>query len=68
VGLQYRSFHHTVALNMQIKRLLDDREVHAGDRLYEAQGCPVWSLVNDASEILCVETELISSSMISLSY
>ena len=37
-GLQYRAFHHTEALNMQTKRLLDDREVFDGDRLFDAQG------------------------------
>ena len=52
---------------MQIKRLLDDREVRVGDRVFDAQGRPVWSLVNDASEMLCVEMKLISSSMINLS-
>ena len=31
-------FHHTKGLNVQIKRLLDDREVYAGDRLFDAQG------------------------------
>jgi hypothetical protein len=52
---------------MHIKRLLDDRDVFAGDKVVDAEGRPVWSLANDASEILCVERELISSSMISLS-
>ena len=28
---------NTEGLNMQIKRLLDDREVFAGDRLFDAQ-------------------------------
>ena len=37
-GLQQRSYHHKYSLNMQIKRLLDDREVFAGDRLFDAQG------------------------------
>ena len=32
------SFHHTEALNMQIKRLLGDREVLDCDRLSDAQG------------------------------
>ena len=38
MGLEYRLFHHTEALNMQIKRLLDDREVLVGDRVFDAQG------------------------------
>ena len=37
-GLQYRPFHHTEGLNMQIKRLLDDREVLVGERVFGAQG------------------------------
>ena len=53
---------------MQAKRLLDDREVFVGDGLLDAQGRHVRSLVHDASEILCGEMELISSSMIYLSY
>jgi len=52
---------------MQIKRLLDDRDVHAGDRLFDAQGRHVRYLVHGASEILCGKMELISSSMIYLS-
>ena len=40
-GLQYRPPHHSEALNMQIKRLLDDREVFVGDRLFDAQGAPM---------------------------
>ena len=47
-GLQYRAFHHTEALNMQIKRLLDDREVFDGDRLFDAQGLP-YTFVMDAA-------------------
>ena len=38
MGLQYRLSHHTEALNMQIKRLLDDREVFVGDRVFDAEG------------------------------
>ena len=37
-GLQYRPPHHTEAVNMQIKRLLDDREVFIGDKVLDAQG------------------------------
>ena len=33
---------------MQIKRLLDDREVFAGDRLFDAQGRP-YTFVMDAA-------------------
>ena len=36
-GLQYRPFHHTEALNIQIKRLLNDREVFAGDKVFDAR-------------------------------
>ena len=52
---------------MQIKRLLDDRDVHAGDRLFDAQGRHVRYLVHGASEILCGKMELNCSSMIYLS-
>ena len=34
--------------NMQIKRLLDDREVFDGDRLFDAQGLP-YTFVMDAA-------------------
>ena len=37
-GVTIQAFHHTEALNMQIKRLLDDREVLDCDRLPDAQG------------------------------
>ena len=37
-GLQHRPPHHTEPLNMQIKRLLDDRDVFAGDKVFDAQG------------------------------
>ena len=37
-GLQYRPPHHTEPLNMQIKRLLDDRLVVIGDKLINSQG------------------------------
>ena len=50
---------------MQIKRLLDDREVYAGDILFDAQGHSFRSLVHDASEILCGEIEPVNGSMIS---
>ena len=50
---------------MQIKRLLDDREVFAGDRLFDAQGRSFRSLVHDASEILCGKIEPVNGSMIS---
>lgn len=36
-GLQYRPFHRTEALNIQIKRLLNDREVFAGDKVFDAR-------------------------------
>ena len=50
---------------MQIKRLLDDREVFAGDRLFDAQRRSFRSLVHDASEIQCGEIEPVSSRMVS---
>ena len=49
---------------MQIKRLLDDREVFAGDRLFDAQGRSFRSLVHDASEILGRALGLISGGMV----
>ena len=36
-GVNYRSWQHTKTLNMQIKRLLDDRDVFAGDKIVDAQ-------------------------------
>jgi hypothetical protein len=38
MGAQYRSFYHTKGLNMQIKRLLDDRQIFVGDNVFDAQG------------------------------
>ena len=41
---------------MQIKRLLDDREVRVGDRLFDAQGRPYAFLENSGGELV-VATE-----------
>ena len=37
---------------MQIKRLLDDREVFAGDRLFDAQGRSYGFLVHSGGELV----------------
>ena len=37
---------------MQIKRLLDDRDVHAGDRLFDAQGRSYGFLVHSGGELV----------------
>ena len=37
---------------MQIKRLLDDREVFAGDRLFDAQGRPYAFLEHLSGELV----------------
>ena len=36
---------------MQIKRLLDDREVCVGDRLFDAQGAPMRSCFTNQQSI-----------------
>ncbi|MDA9783570.1 hypothetical protein N9C14_01795 [Gammaproteobacteria bacterium] len=41
---------------MQIKRLLDDREVYAGDRVFDAQGLP-YAFVEHSGDELVVTTE-----------
>ena len=41
---------------MQIKRLLDDREVFAGDRLFDAQGRP-YTFVEHSGGELAVKSE-----------
>ena len=51
-GLQYRLFHHTEALNIQIKRLLDDREVFIGDRVLDAQGRSYASVEHSSGELV----------------
>ena len=38
---------------MQIKRLVDDREVFAGDRLFDAQGRSYGFLVHSGGELIC---------------
>ena len=50
------SFHHTEALNMQIKRLLGDREVLDCDRLSDAQGRS-YAFVGHSSGELVVTAE-----------
>ena len=52
MGLEYRLFHHTEALNMQIKRLLDDREVRVDDRLFDVQGRSYGFLVHSGGELV----------------
>ena len=56
MGLQYRPFHHTEPLDMQIKRLLDDREVFVGDRVLDAQGRS-YAFVEHSSGELVVAAE-----------
>ena len=41
---------------MQIKRLLDDREVYAGDKLFDAQGRP-YAFAEHSGGELVVTTE-----------
>ena len=48
---------------MQIKRLLDDREVFAGDRLFDAQERSYGFLVHFKLEMLGRELGLISGGM-----
>ena len=64
MGLEYRLFHHTEALNMQIKRLLDDREVLVGDRVFGAQGRSYTFLERFKLEMLGRELGLISGSLV----
>jgi len=45
-------YQHTEALNMHTKRLLDDREVFAGDRLFDAQGRSYGFLVHSGGELV----------------
>lgn len=47
---------NTEGLNMQIKRLLDDREVYAGDRLFDAQRRS-YTFVEHSGGELVVEAE-----------
>ena len=49
---------------MQIKRLLDDREVFAGDRLFDAQERSYGFLVHFKLEMLGRELGLISGSLV----
>ena len=37
---------------MQIKRLLDDREVFVGDRLFDAQGCSYAFVEHSSDEVV----------------
>ena len=46
-------FHHTKGLNMQIKRLLDDRDVFAGDKLFDAQGRSYAFIERSGGELIC---------------
>ena len=48
--------HHTESLNIQIKRLLDDREVFGGDKFFDAQGRP-YGLVEHSGGELVVTAE-----------
>ncbi|HAU82940.1 MAG TPA: hypothetical protein DCW39_02870 [Betaproteobacteria bacterium] len=48
--------HHTESLNIQIKRLLDDREVFGGDKFFDAQGRP-YGLVEHSGGELVVAAE-----------
>jgi hypothetical protein len=56
VGLKYRLPHHVEDLNMQIKRLLDDREVFVGDTVFDAQKRP-YAFVKYSSGNLFVTAE-----------
>jgi len=47
---------NTEGLNMQIKRLLDDRDVNSGDRLFDAQRRS-YAFVEHLSGELVVTTE-----------
>ena len=49
---------------MQLKRLLDDREVFAGDRLFDARGRPYAFLEHFKLEMLGRELGLISGSLV----
>ena len=42
---------------MQIKRLLDDREVFAGDRLFDAQGRPYAFVEHSGGELVVTAEE-----------
>jgi len=57
-------YQHTEALNMQIKRLLDDREMVVGDRLFDAQGRYYTFLEHFKLEMLGRELGLISGSLV----
>ena len=57
-------YQHTEALNMQIKRLLDDREVFVGDRVFDAQGRSYTFLEHFKLEMLGRELGLISGSLV----
>ena len=56
--------HHTDALNIKIKRLLDDRESFVGDRLFDAQGRPYAFVGHYELEMLGRELGLISGGIV----
>ena len=56
--------HHTDALNIKIKRLLDDRESFVGDRLFDGQGRPYVFVGHYELEMLGRELGLISGGIV----